>query len=164
MTLSLDPSARNWQAERGSAQRGSAERGTVERSIRPPTTTMSRFGGRDRAVSDFEVETVSCDQFRALVRLVGAVSDEAAVVLGRVLDDHQRAGRRYLRLDVRDVRTLSLDALDVVRRTHEALLERRGTLILTGVDARVGALLRRGDPDGRLFLVAPTAAELSPTG
>jgi anti-anti-sigma regulatory factor len=114
------------------------------------------------AFCDFEVRTVSCDRFRALVRVAGAVADDAATLLARVLEDHQRAGRRFVRLDLRGVRTLSSQALAVLRRTHETLLAARGTLILTGVDARISAMLERDDPDGRLFLIAPTAADVAP--
>lgn len=108
----------------------------------------------------FEIRTVSCDGLRAMVRLVGSIAEDAAGVLAQVLDDHQRAGRRFLRLDLHDVRTICPAALAVVHRAHDALLARRGTLILTGVDSRVAAMLYRGDPDGRLFVLPPTADDL----
>jgi len=142
MTLSLDTAAAPGVGSRPYRPAG----------VRPPAEPIPD-------ASDFEVRTVSCDRFRALVRVAGSVAGDAATVLARVLDDHQRAGRRFVRLDLRGVKTLSPPALAVVRRTHESLLAARGTLILTGVDARISAMLRRGDPDGRLFLIAPTAAE-----
>lgn len=152
MTLSIEPAAV-----------GADVRPRSRSSVRLPAgASADAFPRESGAVCDFEVRTVSCDRVRALVRVGGAVADDAAALLAGVLDDHRRAGRRFLRLDVRGVRTLSAQALAVLRRTHEGLLAARGTLILTGVDARIAAMLERGDPEGRLLLVAPTAADLAP--
>jgi hypothetical protein len=140
MSLSLYPSATQYRRPRGSRAEDLLE-----------TSPAMRFA----------VRTEDCDSLRASVHVSGFVAPDAAALLQQVLDDHQRAGRRFVRLDVRKVKTLCPEAIAVVRRAHDALLARRGTLILTGVDARVGEMLRRGDPDGRLLLLAPTADQLS---
>jgi anti-anti-sigma regulatory factor len=108
----------------------------------------------------FEIRTTECDTLRASVDVSGKVGRDAAALLEQVLDDHQRAGRRFVRLDLRTVTSMCREALTVVLRAHEALLRRRGTLVITGVDERVAGMLEAGDPERQLFLLPPTAEQL----
>ena len=109
--------------------------------------------------SHFDVHTVRCDATRANVRVSGDLDDGGASVLAEVIDGHLRAGRRFLRLHVGRVRTLGTAAVEVIAAAHDQLLARRGTMILTGVDATLEAVLRAATPASPLLILAPTAAE-----
>jgi anti-anti-sigma regulatory factor len=116
-----------------------------------PTTGVERF----------EVRTTRSDELRANLQVRGLLDSGAAAVLAHVIDGHIRAGRRFLRLDVGDVRSVGESAVAVIAVAHERLLARRGTMILTGVSAGMEAVLRGATPASPLLLVSPTAAERS---
>ncbi len=107
---------------------------------------------------NFDVRTVAADATRASVRVIGELSAGCVVLLGEVLDGHLRAGRRFARLNLSGVHTIDASAGVVLLGAHRAFLERRGTLILTGVAAVVRAALAA---DGLLedLLLVPTAAD-----
>jgi anti-anti-sigma factor len=107
--------------------------------------------------TDFSLTTVQCDPTRAQVHASGHLDASAAAVLAAVLDGHLRAGRRFLRLNVGAVPKVDSSALEVLSALHRRLLERRGTLIITGVTGAIERVLARADAG--LFLLAPTAAE-----
>jgi anti-anti-sigma factor len=124
--------------------------------------TLSVGTGRDdqfASSTGFEVRTTRSDEIRANIQVSGDFGDEAAAVLAEVIDGHVRSGRRYLRLNVGAVRTLSSAAVSVIAAAHERLLGRRGTMILTGVSARLERELRAATPASPLFLLLPTAAD-----
>jgi anti-anti-sigma factor len=124
--------------------------------------TLSVGTGRDEPSASgtvFEVRTARCDAMRASLRIGGDVDDEAAAVLAHVIEGHLRSGRRFLRVNVASVRTLSSAAVAVIAAAHEQLLGRRGTMILTGVSDPLANVLRAATPASPLFLLAPTAAE-----
>jgi anti-anti-sigma regulatory factor len=106
---------------------------------------------------NFDVRTVAFDATRATVRVTGELSAGCGVLLGEVLDGHLRAGRRFVRLNVSGVQVLDCSAGIELHRAHRAFLERRGTLILTGVGPVVrAALAQRGLLED--LLVLPRAA------
>jgi anti-sigma B factor antagonist len=103
------------------------------------------------------VETVRLDQLRALVKARGAVDLTTSAPLWGVLASHLAAGRRFLRLDLSDVTFLDASALTGLTRIHHDALERRGTLVLTGINRRVERVLRLAGLDRVLFLSGPRA-------
>jgi len=98
------------------------------------------------------VETVRLDQTRAYVKVSGEVDLATAAPLWAVLDGHLGAGRRFLRLDLAGVSFLDGSALTGLTRVHQDALARRGTLVLTGVSARVARVLRLAGLDRLLFI------------
>lgn len=116
------------------------------------TDRMAMSGG-------FDVRTSRSDATRANITLTGDLDEDAAAVLAEVIDGHVRAGRRFLRMHVGGLRSLSHASVDVIARAHDRLLGVRGTLILTGVVGPVEAVLRSAAPGSPLFLLPPTASE-----
>jgi anti-sigma B factor antagonist len=86
--------------------------------------------------------TIRQDRAQALVRAAGEWDLANADVLSDMLDEHDRAGRRYVRLDVSAVTFFDCACLEVLVAAHQRLLAARGTLVLTGVPARLTRLLR----------------------
>jgi anti-anti-sigma factor len=105
----------------------------------------------------FAATTVQCDGGRAELEITGALDVDAAAVVDAMVAAHVRAGRRYLRLNVRPVTWIDHAALGVLSRLHRRMLACQGTLILTGVTGRLERVLADADPG--LLLLAPTAAE-----
>lgn len=116
----------------------------------------------DRSVraDGFDVRTLQCDTTRASIRLAGWVDTDGAAVLEHVIDGHLRAGRRFIRMHLGEVRTLSAAAVRVIATAHDRLLTCRGTMILTGVSDPLDAVLQRAGAQSPLLVVSPTAAEL----
>jgi anti-sigma B factor antagonist len=76
-----------------------------------------------------------------LVRAVGEWDLANAEALAEMLEEHEKAGRRFVRLDVSAVSFLDCTCLDVLVTAHRRLLAARGTLVLTGVTPRLTRLL-----------------------
>jgi hypothetical protein len=74
-----------------------------------------------------------------------------------VLDGHLAAGRHLLRLDLSGVTFLDASTLSGIARVHAAALDRRGTLVLTGVTQRIARILRLTGLDDVLFIGGPRA-------
>ncbi|HEY7047713.1 MAG TPA: STAS domain-containing protein [Jatrophihabitantaceae bacterium] len=85
--------------------------------------------------------TLRQDRSRALVRAVGEWDLANAEALAEMLEEHEKAGRRFVRLDVSAVSFLDCTCLDVLVTAHRRLLAARGTLVLTGVTPRLTRLL-----------------------
>jgi anti-anti-sigma factor len=85
--------------------------------------------------------TVRQDRTHALIRAVGEWDLANAHVLGELLEEHQKAGRRFVRLDVSAVSFLDCTCLGVLVTAHQRLLAARGALVLTGVTPRTMRLL-----------------------
>ncbi len=109
------------------------------------------------AGTEFSLTTLQCDPTRAQLRASGRLDARAAAVLAAVLDGHVRAGRRFLRLNIAGVPGVDASGVEVLSSLHRRLLERRGTLIITGVTGPTEQVLARADAG--LFLLAPTAAD-----
>jgi anti-sigma B factor antagonist len=114
-------------------------------------TSRSQVGpaGTDELMS---VETVGLDEFRAHVKVTGDVDVATGAPLWAVLHGHLGAGRRFLRLDMSGVGFLDASGLSGIAQVHHAALDQRGTLVLTGVSARVARLLRLTGLDDVLFV------------
>ncbi|WP_338181360.1 STAS domain-containing protein [Jatrophihabitans sp.] len=106
-----------------------------------------------------EITTLHADSTRAEVRVVGELDGSAAVLLHEVIDGHVRAGRRYLRVDLGGVQRVGPSGAATLAGAHDRLLARRGTVILTGVNAALRKQFREHGLADRLLIVAPTAAE-----
>lgn len=117
------------------------------------TQTLDPIG----TAADFTITTHRCDQAAAELQLEGILDERGATLLRALIDGHLRDGRRFLRLDVRSVTSADRPAVRLLAELHRHLLDRRGTLILTGVTEPLKAVLRAADAD--LFMIAPTAAD-----
>ncbi len=113
----------------------------------------------EQPAGGFEVRTVGSDASRARIEVGGDLDAGAAALLAEVLDGHARAGRRYLRLDLAGLRSISAAAVAVIAGVHERLLGAGGTMILTGVGTATDAALRAATPTSPLFLLPAGAAE-----
>jgi anti-anti-sigma regulatory factor len=107
----------------------------------------------------FDVRTVAADASRAAVRVTGDLTAGFAGLLAEVIDGHLRAGRRFVRLNVSAVHVVDGAAIAELHRAHRAFLERRGTLILTGVGPVVHAALALTGLLEDLLVLPPTADE-----
>jgi anti-anti-sigma factor len=113
----------------------------------------------EQPAGGFDLRTDACDASRARLQIAGHLDAGAAVLLGEVLDGHLRAGRRYLRIHIGALQSISSEAIAVIADVHQRLLGVGGTMILTGVDPETEAALRASTPTSPLLLLAPTAAE-----
>jgi anti-sigma B factor antagonist len=95
--------------------------------------------------------TIGQDRSRALLRAAGEWDLANAEQLGELLDEQVRAGRRLVRLDVSAVTFIDCACLEVLTGAHRRLLAARGTLVLTGVPARMSRLLHAAGLDGVLL-------------
>jgi anti-sigma B factor antagonist len=85
--------------------------------------------------------TLRQDRTTALVRAVGEWDLANAHLLAEQLEEHETAGRRFVRLDVSAVSFLDCTCLEVLVAAHRRLLAARGTLVLTGVTPRLTRLI-----------------------
>lgn len=109
-----------------------------------------------------DIFTTQSDATRASVRICGTLDSSNAPLLAQVIAGHVRSRRRFLRLDVANLSITDAEALAVVHEAHQALLEVRGTLILTGVTRSVRNALTEAGLERELFLVHPMAFEQQP--
>jgi hypothetical protein len=91
------------------------------------------------------VETLAVEELRATVQVTGTLSGATMPLLTGVLVAHQRAGRRYLRVDLGQARLGDRGVLEPLRARHAALSEIGGMLVLDNADESAAVLLRRGD-------------------
>jgi anti-anti-sigma factor len=98
------------------------------------------------------VDTVHIGDQRAHVKVTGDLDLATAAALWAVLHGHLLAGRRFLRLDQSDVTFVDAATLTALQRVHDDALERRGTLVLTGVHDRIARILRIAQLDDVLFI------------
>jgi anti-sigma B factor antagonist len=116
------------------------------------TATSERRNDPDRPGASMSVDTVRFDASRANLKVVGELDLATAAPLWAVLQGHLAAGRRYLRLDLSEVTFIDATALSGIARAHRDLLAVRGTLVITGVRARVHRVLRLTGLDEVLFV------------
>jgi anti-anti-sigma regulatory factor len=105
------------------------------------------------------VRTTHADGDTAALVVHGVLSAATAPMLRCVVDDHRRAGRRFLRVNCTLLR-VAPDGLGTLLQLHQLLLNVHGTLILTNVSDVLRTELRRGGVADVLFLIAPTAADV----
>jgi anti-anti-sigma factor len=106
--------------------------------------------------------TLSKDRTRALVRAVGEWDLAGADALADVLEAHERAGRRFVRLDLSAVTFLDCACLEVLVTAHARLLASRGTLVLTGVTPRILRLLSLARLDEVLLTTSLSDVDVHP--
>ncbi len=101
--------------------------------IQPANSTTTTTGAY--------LTTVRCDRTHALIRAVGEWDLANAHVLSQLLEQHARAGRRFVRLDMSAVSFFDCTCLAVLVTAHQRQLAARGALFLTGVTPRLTRLL-----------------------
>jgi anti-anti-sigma factor len=112
--------------------------------------------------SGTSLTTIRQDRTRTLVRAEGEWDLANAHVLADALAEHERAGRRFVRLDVSAVTFLDGTCLEVLAAAHVRLLGARGTLVLTGVPARIMRLLNFAGLAQVLFTTSLSDVDVHP--
>jgi anti-sigma B factor antagonist len=105
------------------------------------------------------IETVECDAVRASVKVAGDLDIATAPTLWGLLQAHLAVGRRFLRLDLAGLTFLDAAALSGIVGAHHDALDRRGTLVLTGVSERIARVLRLAALDTVLFVGGPRSED-----
>src|SRR5436309_1813624 len=108
------------------------------------------------------VVTVGQDSCRARLRVSGELDLASAGVLADALEGQLAAGRRYLRVDLSQLRFCDAAGLAVLERGHQRVLAAHGTLLLTGVGARLARLLSLTGLDALLMVTGATDGDLPP--
>lgn len=106
--------------------------------------------------------TVRQDRAHVVIRAVGEWDLANAHILAEQLDEHEKAGRRFVRLDVSDVTFLDSTCLSVLLTTHQRLLAARGTFVLTGVTPRLTRLLQLTHLDRELLTTSVADLDTRP--
>jgi anti-anti-sigma regulatory factor len=104
------------------------------------------------------LRTTRADRNSAVVQVGGDLDSGGVAALERLLDEHYNAGRRFLRVNLSGVRTLSSPLVTLLERTHYRMLARRGTSIVTGAGPEVMCALCELGLD-RILLVVETCAD-----
>jgi anti-sigma B factor antagonist len=113
-----------------------------------------------RSPSRVTLETLRQNRTHALVRAVGEWDLAKAATLADLLDAHEKAGRRFVRLDLSAVTFLDCTCIGVLVSVHRRLLAARGTLVLTGVSPRLQRLLRLARLDDVLLTTSVSDLEI----
>jgi anti-anti-sigma factor len=103
----------------------------------------------------FTVDVLVDDAVRVRLRARGELDLATARVLAAVLNDQQR---RYVHLDMSEVRFCDSAGLAALVEAHRDLLSRQGSLTLAGASPRIQRLLRIIGLDAVLFTVADSQA------
>lgn len=109
-----------------------------------------------------QVRTTGADEWRAALRLTGDVDATVAPQLRAELDRHLDAGRRLIRIDLREVSFVDSVVLGELVRASQWCLREQGSLILTGVPARIARLISRGGLDSVLLINSVTQRSSDP--
>jgi anti-sigma B factor antagonist len=115
--------------------------------IQPTNSTRTTTGA--------SLSTLRQNRTHALIRAVGEWDLANAHALGELLEQHHKAGRRFVRLDVSAVSFLDCTCLGVLVTAHQRLRAARGRLVLTGVTPRTRRLLRLAGLDRALITTSP---------
>lgn len=116
---------------------------------------MTTAPARPIAARPVSVETVGVDELRATVQVNGPLSSATVPLLVSVLEAHERAGRRYLRVDLAGGQLDGQGVLEPLRSRHAALADAGGLLVFDNAGEVSAALLRRGD-----LFVTPAPVQL----
>lgn len=102
----------------------------------------------------FELAVVDLDPWRSTLLAIGEFDICARRALADGLQEQQDIGRRFVCLDLSKVVFMDCSCLGVLVAFHHSFLERRGLLILAGINPRVERLLTIARLQNCLF-VAP---------
>ncbi len=94
--------------------------------------------------------------------MVGEWDLAGADALAEALRAHERAGRRFVRLDLSAVTFLDCTCLDVLVVAHQRFLAAKGTLVLCGVTPRILRLLRLAKLDQLLLTTNLSDVDVHP--
>lgn len=108
------------------------------------------------------VTVTKCDATRANLRLAGDLDAASTPLLGACLEYHLDTGRQFVRADMSGLAFVDTSGLEVIAEAHQSFLDRRGTLILTGLNARTRRLVRIVGLDTVLLIAADTAELAAP--
>ena len=84
---------------------------------------------------------VRCDASQPELRLAGELDAASAPLLGACLEHHLDLGRQFVRADLSGLAFVDTSGLEVLTEAHQAFSAGRGTLILTGLNARTRRLV-----------------------
>jgi anti-sigma B factor antagonist len=108
------------------------------------------------------VTVTKCDATRASLRLAGELDAASAPLVGACLEYHLDMGRQFVRADLSGLAFVDTAGLEVLTEAHQTYANRRGTLILTGLNARTRRLVRIVGLDAVLLIAADTAELAAP--
>ena len=111
----------------------------------------------DRVEKLTSIETTLCDEWRAAVALRGEFDLANAGELRAALDEHLDAGRRVIRINASAVTFIDSTAMGALVAASERCRDEHGSLILTGVPARLKRLLAVAGLDQLLLVDSATA-------
>ncbi|MEP7019085.1 MAG: STAS domain-containing protein [Pseudonocardiales bacterium] len=103
------------------------------------------------------VTVTKCDTSRANLRLAGELDAASAPLVGACLEYHLEMGRQFVRADLSGLAFIDTSGLETLHEAHQAFLQRAGTLILTGLNARSRRLVHIVGLDSVLLIAAETA-------
>ncbi len=107
------------------------------------------------APGQFAVTVLAEDAQRCRLAVAGELDLGSARRLVAELDRQLAAGRRFVSIDLSELSFTDSTGVGVLLATHERLLARRGTLILSGVGQPVERMLQLTGLDGVLFIATP---------
>ncbi|PZS19564.1 MAG: hypothetical protein DLM57_03900 [Pseudonocardiales bacterium] len=110
--------------------------------------------GRCWAGFGLTVTVTKCDATRASLRLAGELDAASAPLLAACLEHHLDTGHRFVRANFAGLGFIDTAGLESVSDAHQAFLDRRGTLILTGLNARTRRLVHIVGLDTVLLIAA----------
>lgn len=108
------------------------------------------------------VAVTKCDTSRANLRLAGELDAASAPLLGACLEYHLEMGRQFLRADLSGLAFIDTSGLKTLHEAHQGFLNRSGTLILTGLNARSRRLVHIVGLDSVLLIAADTVEVAAP--
>jgi anti-anti-sigma factor len=106
------------------------------------------------------VTVTKCDETRASLRVAGELDAASASLLRACLEYHRDMGRQFVRADLSGLAFVDTSGLEVLTEAHNAYADRRGTLILTGLNARTRRLVHIIALD-TVLLIAAEGAEIA---
>jgi anti-sigma B factor antagonist len=99
------------------------------------------------------VTVMQTDETRAVVALHGELDLANAGLVGGVLGNQLKIGRRYVRLDLSGLDFVDASGLSAIVQAHNAFLAAHGNLLLTGIGPRFARLIALTHLERDLFLV-----------
>jgi anti-sigma B factor antagonist len=104
-------------------------------------TTRPQLVVRTATSGPLEIVAVPIASTQATVQLQGEVDLATAGLVATALTEQLAQGHRFVRLDLSRLTVLDCSGLRVLVLAHNQFLAANGTLVLTGVGARVARLL-----------------------